>query len=560
MKQGYYDNINFDILRYIPLDAKVLLETGCGAGALGRAYKQKNPFAQYIGIEINEQAAALARRNLDVVSTIDVEQVELTTIIGKDTKIDCLVYGDVLEHLRDPWGVMRQHARYLSDNGQVIACIPNIQHWSVLVNLLRGQWQYGESGLLDRTHLRFFTLDSIKQMFEAAGLYIYEIIPRIFGDKQVMSQAQEILRKSAEAFGTNMQHFHLQTSALQYIVRATKKPLSKRWLLQSFLGETKVCSRVRISEPHSFCQTIPGVRALENVSTVDLGAGREEERKVFIWQRISPQSFSQQQQLIQRGYLSIYEIDDDPLRWPEYEKNDFMAFRSCHAVQVSTERLAEFIRQFNPHVAVFSNQIAKLPPQRSYEPKDYVNIFFGALNREEDYKDIIPCLNKLIGEFGGKVKVTVVHDRKFFDSMQTTNKEFVPFCPYTQYQELLYQADIALLPLQYNRFNSMKSDLKFLECAANGVAALASPTIYQDVIQDGQTGFIYRNADEFEAKLRILISDSELRTKAANQAYEWVKENRLLCRHYKKRLAWYEQLFEKYDLLTKEIYRRMDLK
>ena len=72
--------------------------------------------------------------------------------------MDCLVYGDVLKHLKDPWSLLREHRAFLSERGLVLACIPNIQHWTILTALLRGQWNYQEEGLLDRTHLRFFTL------------------------------------------------------------------------------------------------------------------------------------------------------------------------------------------------------------------------------------------------------------------------------------------------------------------------------------------------------------------------------------------------------------------
>ena len=72
--------------------------------------------------------------------------------------MDCLVFGDVLEHLVDPWAVLARLARLVCDGGQILACIPNVQHYSVIVSLLRGKWDYQDEGLLDRTHLRFFTL------------------------------------------------------------------------------------------------------------------------------------------------------------------------------------------------------------------------------------------------------------------------------------------------------------------------------------------------------------------------------------------------------------------
>ena len=413
-------------------------------------------------------------------------------------------------------------------------------------------------GLLDRTHLRFFTLEGVQELFALAGLHIYDIVPRIFQHPE-KERVQGIVADASKALGLDDSlASRIQTAALQYVVRATRQPILRRVLLHSLLGETKVCSRVRITEPHAFCATEPGVRVSENIGKVVWPGERADDNKVFFWQRLSPPSFQAQEELIRRGYLIIYEIDDDPHRWQKaYEQNDYLALRSCHAVQVSTEPLAEFIRQYNPHVAVFPNQIAILPRPRKYESGP-VKLFFGALNREQDWPEILSYINKSLGQLPHQV--TVIHDRLFFDALDTEHKTFVPFCPNQQYQELLSQADIALLPLTDNRFNRMKSDLKFLECAAHGVVALASPTVYADSIQDGLTGLIYRSPSEFGENLNYLMKNGAKRRKIAAQAYQWVKENRLLCRHYHSRLEWYQTLRSQYAKLTAEIYQRMKLR
>ena len=557
MDENYYANVNPDILRFIPPDAGTVLEAGCGEGALGRAYKLRNPFCRYVGMEVLPQAAEAAQQYLDTVICGDVETVKRAKVIGKKETVDCLVYGDVLEHLRDPWRVLREQVSWLADTGQVIACIPNVQHWSVLAGLISGHWRYSDAGLLDRTHLRFFTLDSIRELFAQAGLYIHEIIPRVFVHPD-QEKVQGILAAAAQELGVKESPTsHLQTAAMQYIVRATKQPVGRTMLLHSFLGETQVCLRPRIGEPHAFCVTTPGVRAVEDTKTVNWPPERPNENKVFIWQRKFAPSFAAAEHLIRRGYLIIFEMDDDPLRWKSrLEQDDYMVLRSCHAIQTSTEPLAAVFRQHNPHVAVFPNQIAELPPLRDFSPEGPVRLFFGAVNREEDWPEIIPILNECLSRISHQV--TVVHDQRFFEALATENKTFVPFCPYPQYQQLLAQSDIALLPLADTHFNRMKSDLKFLECAANGVAALASPVVYADSIQDGKTGLIYRSPQEFGQKLELLLRDHDLRERIATEAYFWVKENRLLCRHYQARLVWYQALRDNYDNLTAEIYARMD--
>ena len=112
-----------------------------------------NPGSAYYGIEIDAAASAVAASRLDRVLCGSVETVDLGFLRNS---VDCIVYGDVLEHLIDPWSVLKNHRTLLKNDGRMIACIPNIQHWAVITNLLHGHWPYQTDGLLDITHLRFF--------------------------------------------------------------------------------------------------------------------------------------------------------------------------------------------------------------------------------------------------------------------------------------------------------------------------------------------------------------------------------------------------------------------
>ena len=178
----YYNRANVDLLRLIPPDAQFVLEAGCGAGALAAAYRRINPRVSYLGIEKNAEAAAVAVANcrIDQVIVGDLETIELSELgVSEDRpRVDCLVFGDVLEHLVDPWTILAKLGRLVREGGQILACIPNVQHYSVVVNLLQGKWNYQDEGLLDRTHLRFFTLSGIQELFAGAGLRVFDIQPR----------------------------------------------------------------------------------------------------------------------------------------------------------------------------------------------------------------------------------------------------------------------------------------------------------------------------------------------------------------------------------------------
>ena len=418
----YYSRVNTDLLQFIPPDAEVVVEVGCGSGALGEQYLQVNPGCRYVGLEINPEAAAEAVCRLSAVMVGNAEEITLD-----EQDIDCLVYGDVLEHMVDPWATLRRHAVQLREGGQVIACIPNIQHWTVILNLLKGHWRYQSEGLLDSTHLRFFTLEGIRDMFAKAGLTVYDIRPRKIGQKGI-DGFQAAFQPVLEKLGIDPQTFLNQTSAFQYIVRAVKGQVPTRLIVHSMLGETKVCARTRIIEPHPFMATIPGVQIQSEVNTAHLRGRFPAEDKVFIWQRVFVGDVAKQQELLRRGYLVLAEIDDDPLRWPYHQQSDFFTFRSCHGVQVSTEPLAQYLRQFNPNVAVFPNQLAYLPRPRVYTEEGPLTLFFGALNREADWSPVMPELNRILSGYRGRVKVVVIHDRSFFDALETPNKEFIPLC------------------------------------------------------------------------------------------------------------------------------------
>src|SRR5215472_1368506 len=115
---SYPDHLNADLLERIPLGASVVLDVGCSTGALGAAYRRLNPRARLLGIEADPAAAQIAARRLDEVAVVDVEADPLPFRLGRP--IDCIIYGDVLEHMRDPWAVLGRQVEALADDGTIL--------------------------------------------------------------------------------------------------------------------------------------------------------------------------------------------------------------------------------------------------------------------------------------------------------------------------------------------------------------------------------------------------------------------------------------------------------
>jgi len=226
----YYEVLNQDVLNLLPSDAQLIVESGCGAGALGREHKRLNPHARYVGIELNPEAAATAAERLDKVIVGDVEQLPDSAMPFAAGTVDALVYADVLEHLVDPWALLKRHAGWLAPDGVVVACIPNMAHWSVHVHLLMGEWPHLEQGLFDRTHLRFFTLTSIRQLFASAGLQIVEVRARSNKTPETEPQEREFLRlylPLAKQVGLPADQFAERSTTFQYVIRAKKNHVNR---------------------------------------------------------------------------------------------------------------------------------------------------------------------------------------------------------------------------------------------------------------------------------------------------------------------------------------------
>lgn len=167
--------------------------------------------------------ADLAARHCSRVIVADLDRIsdaELDSL----APANCWVFGDVIEHLGDPWRLLARVRPRLASGGCVVACVPNMQHWSVIARLASGELFYEDQGLLDRTHLRWFTRTTVMALFQDAGYRVTSLRGRIFEDPNAASAIASV-RQLAVALGVDPERAVHDTGVLQWLVRAEPNPL-----------------------------------------------------------------------------------------------------------------------------------------------------------------------------------------------------------------------------------------------------------------------------------------------------------------------------------------------
>lgn len=213
-----HDLYNDTILALLPADLGRVAEVGCMRGSLAKVYRQANPACHWIGIDIDADNVEIAATVCQQALCLDIEKVPADEF-EQWRDVDAWIFGDTLEHLRDPWAVLSNIRRVLPKNGVVLASIPNAQHWYFQARVNAGLFRYEDDGLFDRTHLRFFTRLTIYEMFQKTGFRIEQAVSR---NLQTADTAKYIphIRAMAEASGSNPDQAETDAMVFQYVIRA----------------------------------------------------------------------------------------------------------------------------------------------------------------------------------------------------------------------------------------------------------------------------------------------------------------------------------------------------
>lgn len=213
-----HDLYNDTILEMLPQNCKTVVEVGCMRGSLTRAYLARNPACQWTGIDIDPDNVAIAAGVCQRALCRDIETMAEAEF-AQFAAADAWVFGDTLEHLRDPWVVLARIRNYLPARGVVVASIPNAQHWSFQARVNAGLFRYEDDGLFDRTHLRFFTRTTILEMFRDAGYRVDQAVSRNLSSPDAAKYIGPI-RAMAQASGVDPDIAERDAMAFQYVVRA----------------------------------------------------------------------------------------------------------------------------------------------------------------------------------------------------------------------------------------------------------------------------------------------------------------------------------------------------
>jgi len=211
---------NDTLLNVIPSGLGSVIEVGCGSGALAREYKKLNPYCEFTGIELVEEYAAVAKGSCDYIYSLDIEAQDDYFWYSVRNQ-QCWIFSDVLEHLFDPWKILLNIHKTLPKDGYVAVSVPNIQHWSVQLSILKGVFDYQDSGLFDRTHIRWFTRDSLVKSFLQSGFKIIDLKSRVL-DHPFQTQAIELIANLAEKVGASKEDACVGAAAFQYVLLAQK--------------------------------------------------------------------------------------------------------------------------------------------------------------------------------------------------------------------------------------------------------------------------------------------------------------------------------------------------
>ncbi len=546
-----------------------VLEIGCSEGYFGAALKDDGHTVW--GIETNAIAAASAEGVLDLVFRDSIEAFLLDEE-HLERRFDAIIFGDVLEHLLDPARILREVAARLTATGMIITSVPNVAHERVRMMLLEGRWEYAPTGIMDNTHLHFFTRDSLVDLFNAAALSIRRFSPIILeGDDVQISvdpQTQHHFEKHITDRERNIFQFVVlvdpAVSSAEAIAHNEVFRLRNqhRILCLPPLPDSSLYS-IRIGDPlERQTQLYGGEHRL-----APFGAPSAQDiawaDTVVLQREVDDAQLAMVASLQAQGKRVVFDIDDYLLEVPDYlsvhqhcvtmRPGLETMLRQVDAVSVSTVPLREKVLGYNPNVFVTPNYAwTSHPPIVHHEPtgdapEDRIRVIVASSDSVRvDF--LVAALEELVST--ERIELIGIGPPGEYLREVGLPVDTAPLMPHEQFKAYIASRHntIALIPLDDNEFNNCKSAIKYFDYALAGVPCVCSAVEpYTTAVQDQVTGVLCADVTtDWIAAIRALLHSAERRSALATAARGHISKHHNLNRT----AAEWQELFQTIDFPT----------
>jgi len=517
-----------------------ILDVGCSAGYLGEYLRTQGHHVT--GIDITPEAVIEASKFLNEAHCMKVEEF---FDLYPYRQFDIAIFGDVLEHVTNAEEVLRLTSLALKPTGRVIASIPNVGHLAVRAMLLEGRWEYSDLGLLDRDHVRFFTKDTIYQLFHNAHYDVkaiqstnlpVETVGEICG-MQLNPKFIEIARSAA---GDDP-----STTVFQYIAMAQPKFQGPR-IVCLLPGMDTGLFGFRIQIPLETWAKANGgsVRfcLLGKQTANDLLWG-----DVFVFQRMGgAYTLHMIKVLKDHGKYVVFEIDDlltelpDFLEHhrgsPETEQSLRDAITMADIVTTTTPRLAARLSTLNSTVICVPNCIKDLPPERiAHTPDILPKATLIVASSDTVLVDcLIEPLRHIQHQYGDQIKLVVVGPTDRALEAGGLSFERTPILSYPDFLKLLQTLinPIGLIPLDDSVFSSCKSAIKYFDYSAAQIPTICSNVPpYSDYVKQDLTGLLVdQHPGAWITAIETLIQSPQERLRLSKNAKQFVTDTHLADR------------------------------
>lgn len=525
-----------------------ILEVGCSTGYFGGALKSAGHTVW--GIEPNRASAAIAAQSLDYVFP---GIVEVFIKEHPDKKFDVIVFGDVLEHLADPSEVLDQCHNLLNEGGAIVASVPNVAHIAIRSMLLEGRWEYGDLGILDRTHLRFFTRQTIVELFESSKYAVIDI-NAVKLTAETAAEASKI-KLNAETVA-HVANFATDDCIhdFQYVLLAAPVGTRKGYG-SSLMQEERPCRVLGVVQSRESSLVDVRLRlpleawAKACMGEVQIKCLQDCDEQSLLWadiiiiQRIAePYVMWVIERAKQLNKKVIFEIDDLLIDLPEFlshHKPGLAGYSEIldrilpqvDCITVTTKKLADALGKFSRPTVVIPNcawdDALGVVDTHSWQNGRATLIVASSDAVLVDF--VLPAIKAFVERKDIVVSVVVIGPPGDAFEKAGIKVSRVPNMPYMEFKKFIRTVDnpVGIIPLDDSLFSSCKSAIKYIDYSLAGIPVICSAVPpYSDVVVDGVTGLLVANETEkWMAAIEKLTNSVETRIQLSVHALAFAEQN-----------------------------------